>query len=173
MDIKSVDILNKRIISKKEGVELAIAKELFFDTKNKKVVAILTDTSGGLENAKGVLLKKVKSIGETIMVETKEDLVPASDIVKPEKDEAGNNQTLVGSTQITEDGQDLGQILDVTFDSKSGQIKAATSNDEGEKKTSKIDKVVTVSPTTTVVKGKEKEKDKNKKGPLEQLKGML
>ena len=172
MKIKSSDILGKKIISKNESKELAVADDLFFDTKKKKVVAVLIGTKDGLENAKAVLLTKVKSISETIMIESEKDIVSASEVIKPEKDHTGRNQIMMGNIQITESGQDLGEITDITFDSKTGEISNTTSNVDGAKKTAKVDKIISTSAFMTVVKGKEEKPDEGK-NPIQQIKSFF
>jgi uncharacterized protein YrrD len=171
MKINSKDILNKKIIAEKQGKEIATAQDLFFDTKNKKVVAILTNTSKGLNNAKGITLKKIKSISETIIIENQKDLLPATQIIKPEKDKKGNFEVLAGSKQVTEDGQDLGTILAVVFDSKSGKILEIISKDNDKEKTAKIERIITVSPGMTVVKGREK--DDKQQDPIEKIRTIF
>jgi uncharacterized protein YrrD len=171
MIVNSNDIRGKKIISEKEGKELATADDLFFDTNKKKVVAILTDSQLGFENARAVLLSKVKSIGETIIIGSETDLMKAADALKPDSGADGDPDTLVGSKEVTKSGDDLGTISNISFDSKSGDIKETTSDDNGEEKKAQIKKVVTSSEEMTVVDGKEK--NPNQKSPIDQLKSVL
>jgi uncharacterized protein YrrD len=156
MKIKVSDIRGKTIISEKGGKILGTADDVVYDTSKMKIIAILSNISKGLAMAKAIPIKSIKNISDSIIIKSEEDYKPVSEVIHFALNPTGKAEFLAGTKLVTDKGQEMGKLKDIVFDSKSGQVMEAETIQQGQKKPVKVEKIISSSNETTVVKGKEK-----------------
>ncbi len=102
----------------------------------------------------------IKSIGkDAVIVESSDVLKRASDIKSRASYIAKENKYLTKTKIITEDGVELGNVTDVYFDDKTGNVadlevsQGTLHNIKSGKKRVKVEDVLTVGEDATIVKG--------------------
>ncbi len=119
---KGKNIIGKPIVSIESGEMLDKIRDIFFDAQNKKILGFLADEGGLLSSARILPFESVHVIGPDGI------LVPTADAITRAKDAAhaeaimNEDNVVVGTKIMTDDGKDLGKINDIFFDELTGTI---------------------------------------------------
>jgi uncharacterized protein YrrD len=120
--LKGRDILGKPVVSYDTGERINTVKDLVFDQNDNQLLGLLLEESGWLSSAKVILLKNVQAIGpHAVIVPSKDSIVNANEIAVLENILKHNN-ILKGTHIMTTDGRDLGKMIDLYFDEKTGSV---------------------------------------------------
>lgn len=120
--LKGRDILGKPVVSYDTGERINTVKDLVFDQNDNQLLGLLLEESGWLSSAKVILLKNVQAIGpHALIVPSKDSIVNANEIAVLENILKHNN-ILKGTHIMTTDGRDLGKMIDLYFDEKTGSV---------------------------------------------------
>jgi uncharacterized protein YrrD len=120
--LKGRDILDKPVVSYDTGDRFDKVKDLVFDQNSNQLVGLLLEEGGWLSSAKVILLKDVKAIGpDAVIVPSKDCVISANEITVIEQILKHNN-ILKGTRIMTTDGRDLGTMVDMYFDERTGSV---------------------------------------------------
>ncbi len=120
--LKGRDILNKPVVSYDTGERFDKVKDLVFDQNNNQLLGLLIEEAGWFSSAKVILLKDVKAIGpDAVIVPSKSSVVSTNEIAVIGQILERNN-ILKGTHIMTTDGRDLGTMLDLYFDERTGSV---------------------------------------------------
>lgn len=116
------DILKKPIVTFDTGEKIGTVHDLVFDQHTNTILGFLTDEGGWFSDARVLPLAKVKHVGpDAIIVEHETAIIAANQSERFESILEHNN-VLKGTKVMTEDGQDLGTLVDLHFDEESGEV---------------------------------------------------
>ncbi len=119
---KGKNIVGKSIISVATGEVLDKVRDVFFDAQNKMVLGFLVDEGGILSSARVLPFESVSVIGpDGVLVSSATTIVPAKDAAHA-SDIMKEDNVVVGTKIMTDDGKDLGKINDIFFDEVTGMI---------------------------------------------------
>lgn len=120
--LKGRDILDKSVVSYDTGERFDKVKDLIFDQNSNQLVGLLLEEAGWFSSAKVILLKDVKAIGsDAVIVPSKDCVISANEITVIEQILKHNN-ILKGTHIMTTDGRDLGTMVDLYFDERTGSV---------------------------------------------------
>jgi len=120
--VKGRELIGLPVITLDKGEQIANIQDVIFDPRNSKVLALVTEEKGWFKGARIIPFKNIYKIGEdAVTVETSDAELNANDLAEIEKfsDEEIN---VIGTTIITESGNNLGVIEDIIIDIESGYI---------------------------------------------------
>ncbi len=121
--IKANDVINTKIITLSDGREVGRVKDVVYDPSSHYVRAFLIDEGGWFSDAHVILIRDIHSIGhDAILVKDQSAVQRARDVANPVAAIAKGDTYLTNTKIITEDGKELGQVTDLYFDPKSGQV---------------------------------------------------
>lgn len=120
--LKGRDILDKPVVSYDTGERFDKVKDLVFDQNSNQLVGLLLEEPSWFSSAKVILLKDVKAIGpDAVIVPSKDCVISANEITVIEQILKHNN-ILKGTRIMTTDGRDLGTMVDLYFDERTGSV---------------------------------------------------
>ncbi len=119
---KGTDIIGKDVVALNSGAKLNSINDLVFDQDANQVLGFVVDEGGWSSNAKVIPLQAIHSIGpDALIVADASAIVDAGRIPEIyailERDNVLN-----GTTLMTTDGRDLGQLTDLFFAEDSGEV---------------------------------------------------
>jgi uncharacterized protein YrrD len=120
--LKGRDILDKSVVSYDTGERFEKVKDLLFDQNNNQLIGLLLSEKEWFKSARVILLKDIQAVGPDAVI------VPSQDAVLKAKDVPLINQILQrnnilkGTRIMTTDGQDLGTMIDLYFDERTGAV---------------------------------------------------
>ncbi|MGB8701792.1 MAG: PRC-barrel domain-containing protein [Thermosynechococcaceae cyanobacterium] len=119
---KGTDLINKPIVTFDTGEINGRVKDLIFDQNQNILVAFLVEESQFLSPAKILSTTSVQSIGaDAVITATKDNIISVSKV--PDIKAILDRNNILKNTHImTVDGRDLGKMLDLYFDEKTGLI---------------------------------------------------
>jgi len=160
MLIKSKDVIGLKVLTLENGEKIDDIKDVIYDPEKNKVVALLVDNKGWFKDAKVLLIEDIKSIGhDNVMIQSQFVLKNASDVENRVASIARHDTYLTNTKIVTENGNDLGQVTDIIFDSENGQVKefevtqGALNDLKSGRKTVRIEDIITVGKDATIVRG--------------------
>lgn len=119
---KGKDIIGKSVISYNSGEKIATIKDLIFDQNENCLLGFLIDEGGWFSSAKILPLYSVNAIGvDAIIVPSHEAIAPSNDYANIHRILEDDN-ILNGTRIMTTDGRDLGKLIDLYFDEKTGIV---------------------------------------------------
>lgn len=119
---KGKDIIGKSVISYNSGEKIATIKDLIFDQNENCLLGFLIDEGGWFSSAKILPLYSVTAIGvDAIIVPSHEAIAPSNDYANIHRILEDDN-ILNGTRIMTTDGRDLGKLIDLYFDEKTGIV---------------------------------------------------
>jgi uncharacterized protein YrrD len=114
------------VIALDSGTKLGEVKELLFDLEQNQLVGILLEETGLGRPAKAVPCSNTRSIGPDAVMIDSESAVTDADA----HDQIGRvlkqERAIEGKQLYTEDGKNLGKIVDIHFDERTGKIEGYT-----------------------------------------------
>jgi uncharacterized protein YrrD len=119
---KGRDIIGKPVVSYDTGEKFDRIQDLIFDQTNNRLIGFLLQESGWFRDARVLLLGEVQAVGaDAVIVSTKDAVVEARQI-QVVADILKRNNILKGTRIMTTDGRDLGTLIDLYFDERTGAI---------------------------------------------------
>jgi uncharacterized protein YrrD len=120
--LKGRDIIGKSIVSYETGQKIDRVKDLIFDQDSGKLLGFLIEESSWFSSAQVLMLKDVQVIGpDALIVPSKTAVTKASE--SPEINRiVHHNNVLDGTRIMTTDGRNLGNMVDLYFDERTGDI---------------------------------------------------
>jgi uncharacterized protein YrrD len=119
---KGTDLINKPIIAFDTGEISGRVKDLVFDQNRNVLMAFLVEERKFLSSAKVLPISAAQSIGaDAIITAARDNIVSASTLPEIEAILEHHN-VLKGTHIMTVDGRDLGKMIDLYFDEKTGLI---------------------------------------------------
>jgi uncharacterized protein YrrD len=119
---KGRDIIGKPVVSYDTGEKFDRIQDLIFDQNSNRLLGLLVDEAGWFKDARVLPLVEIQSIGaDAVIVSSKNVVVRVSD-VKPVATILEHNNILKGTRIMTTDGRDLGTLIDLYFDERTGVI---------------------------------------------------
>lgn len=114
------------VIALDSGTKLGEVEELLFDLEQNQLVGILLEDAGLRHPAKAVPCANVRSIGpDAVMIDSESAVMDAD-----AHDQMGRvlkqERKIEGKQLFTEDGKNLGKIVDIHFDERTGTIEGYT-----------------------------------------------
>jgi uncharacterized protein YrrD len=119
---KGKEIIGKPVVSYDVGEKFYTIQDLLFDQTSNQILGFLVQESSWFNSAHVLLLKDVQSIGpDAVITASKNVIVRASEIPVISHILERNN-ILQGTRILTMDGRDLGIMIDLYFDEKTGEV---------------------------------------------------
>lgn len=120
---KGSTVIDQDVFSVSDGTRLETVTDLVINEANDAIIALLIDTGGLMSSSKVIPVSSIHRFGPSaVMVENADVIVEADDI--PEvNDILEREDSVLGSRVVTHEGDDLGEIKDMYFDEKTGQIR--------------------------------------------------
>lgn len=119
---KGREILGKPVVHFDTGRRTWKIRDLIFSQEANRLLGFLVEEGGWFKAAAVLPLERVQAIGpDAVVVPSKASIVPAGHV----PDVPGilkRNNILRGTRLMTTDGQNLGTIIDLYFDEKSGAV---------------------------------------------------
>jgi uncharacterized protein YrrD/pyrimidine deaminase RibD-like protein len=119
---KGREIIGKSVVSYDTGERFSSIQDLIFDQNDNRLLGFLVEEAGWFKDARILPLKEVQAIGlDAVVVATKDAVVEshqydvALNILK-------QNNILKGTRIMTTDGRDLGTLIDLYFDERTGIV---------------------------------------------------
>lgn len=160
MKTKATNVINLKVISFDNGEEIGKVEDVVYDVYENKVKAILLDKGGWFSDAKIVFLNDVKSIGEDAVMLPNKDVIRKASEVDQEKisNVAKDKEYLTKTKVITENGNELGHVTDIFFDTQTGNVEdfelsgGTFENMKSGKKFIKVSDIIKIGKDATIVK---------------------
>lgn len=119
---KGRDIIGKPVVSYDAGEKFDRIQDLIFDQNSNRLLGFLLDEAGWFKEARVLPLVEIQAIGaDAVIVPSKNVIVRGSDIT-PISAILEHNTILKGTRIMTTDGRDLGTLIDLYFDERTGTI---------------------------------------------------
>ncbi len=116
------DLINKPIVAFDTGEINGRVKDLIFDQNQNALMAFLVEEGKFLSSPKILPISSVQAIGaDAVITATKDNIISVSNLPNIEAILDRNN-ILKGTRIMTVDGRDLGKMIDLYFDPKTGFI---------------------------------------------------
>lgn len=119
---KGTDVLNKPIVAFETGEVFGRVKDLLFDQHKNVLIAFLLEEGSWFNTPQVLPLAAVQAIGADAIITGKTDTVISASHMPDVQAILDHNNILKGTRIMTVDGRDLGQMIDLYFDQKTGQI---------------------------------------------------
>jgi uncharacterized protein YrrD len=119
---KGRDMIGKPVIAYDTGRKVDTITDLIFDQDENRLLGFLIDEGGWFSSAKVLPIAQIKAIGlDAVIVAGKDSIKPSSSLPDIHRVLERNN-VLKGTQIMTLDGRDLGTMVDLYFDSKTGIV---------------------------------------------------
>ena len=119
---KGKDVIGKPVVSYNSGEKIATIKDLIFDQNENCLLGFLINEGGWFSSAKVLPLYLVNAIGvDAVIVPSREAIAPSNDYANIHRILEDDN-ILNGTRIMTTDGRDLGKLIDLYFDEKTGIV---------------------------------------------------
>ncbi len=120
--LKGKNIIGVPIVTKDTGETIEKVRDVLFDAKNNRVLGFLVDEEGLLTSAKVIPFEAVEVVGPQAIIVPGASAVVSADQAANAADILNEDNVVVGTKVMTEDGKDLGTINDMFFDEQFGTI---------------------------------------------------
>lgn len=158
MLIKANDVIGLKIFTVMEGKNIDKVEDVVYDPASQRIEALIVNNGGIFSSGKAIAIENIRSIGEDAVVVESEDVLENIDSLKAEAKHIAEDDTyLTKSAVLTEDGNDLGKVTDLLFDSETGKVEelevsqGGLRNIQSGKKHVKPDNIVTVGEDALIV----------------------
>lgn len=119
---KGSDVIGKPIIAYDTGERFSRVKDLIFDQDSNRLLAFMLEEAGLFSSARVLLVEDIQAIGaDAVIAPSAKSVVKAKQIAEVRHILERNN-VLKGTYIMTVDGRNLGQMVDLYFDEKTGLI---------------------------------------------------
>lgn len=118
---KESELIGLPVVCKKSGSKIATIKEIIYSRKKYRVLGFLVSQGNIFREPKIIQFNNIDSIGKDAVIVKNENVIEKSSLL-PELNQLANGKKLLEEEVLTEDGESLGHIKDILFDSKKGKI---------------------------------------------------
>ena len=119
---KGTDLIGKPIIAYDSGRKVGTVRDLIFSQNQSALVALLTEEPKWFGSGKIVLVADIKAIGiDGILIDNAE-LIQSADKVPAVQHVIEQQNVLRGTEIMTISGRNLGKMVDLYFDAKTGDV---------------------------------------------------
>ena len=119
---KGTDLIGKPIIAYDSGRKVGTVRDLIFSENQSALVALLTEEPKWFGSGKILLVVDIKAIGiDGILISTAE-LIQSADKVPAVQHVIEQRNVLRGTEIMTISGRNLGKMVDLYFDAKTGDV---------------------------------------------------
>ena len=119
---KGTDLIGKPIIAYDSGRKVGTVRDLIFSQNQSALVALLTEEPKWFGSGKIVLVADIKAIGiDGILIDNAE-LIQSADKVPAVQHVIEQQNVLRGTEIMTVSGRNLGKMVDLYFDAKTGDV---------------------------------------------------
>lgn len=123
MQIKTNQVIGLPIYSIDEGKNIHKVEDVVYDPAAHRIQALIVDGGGIFSEGRALDIDDIKSIGEdAVIIQSESLLKKTSELEATSKRIANEDTYLTKSTVLTEDGTNLGKIVDLVFNSENGQV---------------------------------------------------
>lgn len=119
---KGSDVIGKPIIAYDTGERFSRVKDLIFDQDSNRLLAFMLEESGMFNSARVLLVEDVQAIGADAVIAPSAKCVVKAKQIAEVRQILERNNVLKGTYIMTVDGRNLGQMVDLYFDEKTGLI---------------------------------------------------
>ena len=119
---KGTELINQPIVAYDTGCRLASVKDLIFSQDQSALIALLVVEPRWFRDGKIVPFSHIKSIGaDAILVKSADSILPAKQV--PAVNSLLDRENILRGTEImTENGSNLGKMIDLYFDRQTGAV---------------------------------------------------
>ncbi|MBW4469099.1 MAG: PRC-barrel domain-containing protein [Stenomitos rutilans HA7619-LM2] len=119
---KGSDVIGKVVVTYDTGLRIERIQDLIFDQESNQILGFLVQEKGVFRDARVILLEEVMAIGaDAVVVASQASVIKAHK--HPEiKAILRHNNVLKGTRILTTDGLNLGTLVDLFFDNRSGTV---------------------------------------------------
>jgi uncharacterized protein YrrD len=157
--IKGRTLIGKTVLSRNDGQRLDSVKDLVIGSDHRRIVALLIDEGGLFGTATVVPIENVVSIGKDAIIVTDSKAAVRVDKLPAVKEILDSDDNLRSKRIFSETGEEVGEVTDVYFDEKSGEITAlelTTKQAHGTTASTpqiEISDVVSIGPDAVIING--------------------
>jgi uncharacterized protein YrrD len=119
---KGRDIIGKPVVSYDTGKKFDTVEDLIFDQDSNRLLGFLVNEHSWFSRSQVLLLKDVQAIGPDAVITLSENTITEASKVPSISHILEHNNILKGTHILTMDGRDLGIIVDLYFDEKTGNV---------------------------------------------------
>ena len=119
---KGSDVIGKVVVTYDTGVKIERVQDLIFDQEHNQILGFLVQEKGAFRDAKVILLEEVLAIGADAVVVTSKESVSSAHKHPEIKVILRHENVLKGTKILTTDGLDLGTLVDLFFDNRTGAV---------------------------------------------------
>lgn len=158
MSIKSKDVIGTPVITIVEGKKIGKISDIIYDPQKQRVSALEVGGANWFSDAKILLIEEVKSIGpDAVLIDSEASLRKLVDVDTSIARIAQNDHYLTQSEILTEEGNELGKVTDIYFDSRSGIVESFAVEKPGKDAGSPVlcipvGSIITVGEDATIVR---------------------
>ncbi len=120
--IKGRKLTGLPVIALDMGSELGEVKEIIYEPREQKILAVLLEEGGWIKGAKIVTWQDLQHIGEDAVTVKGSEVVLDSNSQKELQELCRDRVSLKGFKVLTEKGAELGIIEDILFNPSTGEI---------------------------------------------------
>lgn len=118
--MKADQVLNLKVVETARGTEMGKVNGLIIDNDERRVVAVAIAPVKFLTSPKYVPFENIVSVDNDVLTIPSEQ----SAVGRGNFRASGLIDSLTGKHVLTEDGRDLGEVMNYTFDPKSGALQS-------------------------------------------------
>lgn len=123
MLVKAADIMHANVVVMENQQIISNIQDVIYNPEKQRIVALIINGTNFI-SAQIIPFDKIKQLTKnTIFINSQEDIKKIKDIIKEIQQPPLKEEYLVTTKVFTEKGFFLGVILDVYFDSKTGDVK--------------------------------------------------
>ncbi|MCK8825083.1 PRC-barrel domain-containing protein [Fuchsiella alkaliacetigena] len=120
MQYKGYEILNLPVINLKNTEKIGVVEDIVFDPEKQQIIGLVLTGKGWLKEEQVIPYQKINSIGRDAVTIKDETVIEELDGEVEHLD--GSSGKVMGSTVLTNQGQDLGVIDDIFLNPSTGRI---------------------------------------------------
>ena len=159
MLIKASHMIGLPVFTIQDGKKVETVADVVYHPIENKIEALLTDKGGLFAPARVILFEDIRSIGENaVLIDTAAVLKKVSEVKNDIQAITKSDAYLTGKKIIAEEGDALGTVSDIYFDSKTGIVEefevsaGADKSHKQEKKRIKISDIITIGRDAAIVR---------------------
>lgn len=120
--LKGTDLVGRLVVSYDTGEKVTRVRDLIFDQDSDRLLGFLVDEGGWFRSAKVIPFESIKAIGvSAVVIPSRDSIVSASTAPRIQQLIKIDN-ILKGTRLMAVSGRDLGTIVDLYFDDRTGKV---------------------------------------------------
>lgn len=123
MIIHASEVIGRQVITIENGKQINKVKDIIYDPTSQIVSALVLESDGLFSNSRAIPLENIHSIGEdAVIIKSEDALRKTSELSENIKSIIEDDDYLTKSKVISQDGQEFGQVTDMTFETETGHV---------------------------------------------------